>query len=273
MDREACIRNSTNFSSATRKPKQTGGNRLLPFLELTSLLAAGLLLFAAVSASAFGIPETLRYDISWAGIKAGESVIEIRQAEEATLITVTTTSAQWVSVFYPVNDRVESRVLPGASPGTIGLPLTYHLKLKEGRHRKDKEVIFDAAKGKALYIDHLGDERKEFDLPAAVFDPLSSFYQIRSMQLEVGKSAYIKIFDSKKVYDAEVQVLRKERIEGPDGEVDALVIKPIMKSEGIFYQKGEMLIWISDDDRRIPLRMKSKVKIGSVTATLTGGAY
>ncbi|MGC2064091.1 MAG: DUF3108 domain-containing protein [Thermodesulfovibrionales bacterium] len=237
------------------------------------MLITGILLLAPCGATAFGIPETLKYDISWAGIKAGESLIEIRQSDNATVIAVTTKSAQWVSVFYPVNDRVESRVVSGSAPGTIGLPLTYRLKLSEGRHRKDKEVIFDSVKAKAFYIDHLEDERKEFDLPGAVFDPLSSFYQIRSMHLEVGKSAYIKIFDSKKVYDAEVQVLRKERIQGPLGEVDTLVIKPIMKSEGIFYQKGEMLIWVSDDDRKIPLRMKSKIKIGSVTATLTGGKY
>ncbi len=243
------------------------------FFRPAVLILTGLLLLTPCTASAFGIPETLRYDISWAGIKAGESVIEIRQDDNAALITVTTRSAKWVSVFYPVNDRVESRVAAGPAPGTLGPPLTYRLMLREGRHRKDKEVIFDNSKAKAFYIDHLEDERKEFDLPGTVFDPLSSFYQIRGMHLEVGKPAYIKIFDSKKVYDAEVQVLRKERIQGPAGEVDTLVIKPQMKSEGIFYRKGEILIWITDDDKKIPLKMQSKVKIGSVTATLTGGQY
>jgi len=247
--------------------------RLITLFRSIPLFVTGFFLLAPCTAAAFGIPETLRYDISWAGIKAGESVIEIRQADDATIIAVTTTSVKWISVFYPVNDRVESRVASGPTPGTIGLPLTYRLKLSEGRHRKDKEVIFDSARSKAFYIDYLDDERKEFDLPGAVFDPLSSFYRIRGMHLEVGKSAYIRIFDSKKIYDAEVQVLRKERIQGPSGEVDTLVIKPMMKSEGIFYQKGEMLIWLSDDDKKIPLRMKSKVKIGSVTANLTGGQY
>lgn len=248
-------------------------NRLISFFIPALLVVTGFLPLAPCAASAFGIPETLRYDISWAGIKAGESVIEIQQADNAAIISVTTRSAKWISVFYAVNDRIESRVVPGSKPGTIGPPLTYRLKLSEGRHRKDKEVVFDHGRGKAFYVDYLEDERKEFDLPGEVFDPLSSFYQIRSRHLEVGKPAYIRIFDSKKIYDAEVQVLRKERIQGPSGDVDTLVIKPVMKSEGIFYQKGEMLIWISDDDKKIPLRMKSKVKIGSVTATLTGGQY
>jgi len=220
--------------------------------------------------SAYQIPEVLKYDISWAGIKAGESVIEIRHDDSAVDITVTTRSAKWISVFYPVNDRVESRVMPGPTSNSIGLPLNYRLKLSEGRHRKDKEVVFDAARSKAFYTDHLSGEKIEFDLPPSVFDPLSCFYHLRGMHLEVGNSAYIRIFDSKKIYDAEVQVLRKERITAPWGEVDTLVVKPMMKSEGIFYRKGEMLIWITDDDRKIPVRMKSEVKIGSVTASLTG---
>ncbi|MDA8084295.1 MAG: DUF3108 domain-containing protein [Nitrospiraceae bacterium] len=242
-----------------------------PFFLAVLLVAA--ILTGPAAAPAFQVPETLNYDISWAGIKAGESVINLDRKDNTFTITVTTQSAKWVSFFYRVNDRVETRIGAGPKPNTLGSPLTYTLNLSEGRHRKQKEVIFDHARSRAVYIDHLADERKEFDLPSVVFDPLSSFYQVRGMRLEVGESVYIRIFDSKKIYDAEVKVLRKERIKGPYGEVDTLVIKPIMKSEGIFYRKGEMLIWLTDDDKKVPVRMSAKVKIGSVTATLTGGHY
>ncbi|TAN39421.1 MAG: DUF3108 domain-containing protein [Nitrospirae bacterium] len=224
-------------------------------------------------ADSFQVPETLYYDISWTGIKAGESVIGIKKVDDHVIITVTTRSAKWVSVFYKVEDVVESTLTAGTDKNILGQRLKYRLNLKEGRHRKDKEVIFDNRGSKALYIDYLADERKEFDLPSGVFDPLSSFYHLRGMQLEVGKSVYIRIFDSKKIYDAEVQVLRKERITGPAGEINTLVLKPLMKSEGIFYQKGDMLIWVTDDDKKIPVKMKAQVKIGSVTAQLTGGHY
>ena len=232
-----------------------------------------IILFLPVPASSFQVPETLNYDISWTGIKAGESVIEIKKVDNHILISVTTRSAKWISVFYRVEDRVESRLVAGTGKNILGQPISYKLDLKEGRHRKNKEVIFDSNTSKALYIDYLNDEKKEFDLPPSVFDPLSSFYYLRGMNLEVGKSAYIRIFDSKKIYDAEVQVLRKERITGPSGEVDTIVVKPVMQSEGIFYRKGEMLIWITDDEKRIPVRMKAQVNIGSVTANLTGGIY
>jgi hypothetical protein len=51
------------------------------------------------------------------------------------------------------------------------------------------------------------------------------------------------------------------------------VIQPLLKSEGIFARTGDIVIWLTDDDRRIPVQMKSKVVVGSITATLTGGSY
>jgi hypothetical protein len=46
-----------------------------------------------------------------------------------------------------------------------------------------------------------------------------------------------------------------------------------MKSEGIFYKKGDILIWLTDDEKRIPVLLKTKVVVGSITATLIGGQY
>ncbi len=134
-------------------------------------------------------------------------------------------------------------------------------------------MIFDHAALKATYIDHLENERKEIEVPSFILDPLSSFYFLRTQNLEVGKSLYVTIFDSKKVWNVEVQVLRKEKVEVPAGEFHTIVVKPLMQSEGIFYRKGEIHIWLTDDERRIPVMLKTKIKIGSVNAMLTGGKY
>jgi len=68
-------------------------------------------------------------------------------------------------------------------------------------------------------------------------------------------------------------VLRKEKIKTSLGTFDTIVIKPLMQSEGIIDKKGEMFIWLTDDNRLLPVKMKTKVKIGSVTATLVGGSF
>ena len=241
--------------------------------SLIFTLISALLFLHLLSAEVlpFAVPEMLTYDLTWTGIKAGEASLEIRDEGNEMKIISTARSAKWVSVFYAVNDMVESRLLK-KGPST-GQPVNYKINLSEGRNRKNKEVTFDYRTLKALFVDHLDKEQAEVDIPARVFDSLSSFYYVRTLNLEVGKSVFVTVFDNKKIWDIEVQVLRKEKIEVPAGQFNTIVIKPLMKSEGIFYRKGDIFIWLTDDERRIPVMLKTKVKVGSITARLAGGRY
>jgi hypothetical protein len=100
-------------------------------------------------------------------------------------------------------------------------------------------------------------------------DVISGFYHLRTLSLEVGKVVSIDIFDSNKFYTAEVSVLGKEKIGiSALGEIDTIKVKPELKSEGLFQRKGDILIWLSDDDRRIPVRVETKVPVGKVVAEL-----
>lgn len=218
-------------------------------------------------------PEKLNYDLTWAGLKAGTATLELLTEADRFRIVSSARSADWISVFYTVDDRVET-VLRAKLPSLfIGVPENYRVKLREGRHRRDKEVIFDYEKLTATYIDHREGRKKQFGITAHAFDPLSSFYYIRTLKIEVGKPVFVDIFDSKKMWNVEVKVLRKEKIETELGTFDTIVIKPLMKSEGIFSRKGDMYIWLTDDEKRLPVKMQVKVAIGSITATLVGGTY
>lgn len=218
-------------------------------------------------ASALDVPEKLVFDLTWTGIKAGTATQEISDEGNAIKITSTARSADWLSVFFPVDDRIESLLAPSRG-AQLGLPQHYRMKVKEGRHRRDKEIIFDQAKGKAQYIDHLGNEKVTLDIFPNTYDTYSSFYYVRTLKLEVGKPVFINILDNKKMWNVEVQVLKKEKINTIFGKVNTILIRPLIKSEGIFEKKGAIDIWLTDDDRRIPVRMKTKVAVGSITATL-----
>lgn len=235
-----------------------------------------MMLFSPAISSAFSVPEKLIFDLTWTGVKAGTAVLEVVDEKETLRIISTANSAKWVSVFYTVDDRVEAVLSKGKSLIFIGQPENYRLKIREGKHRRDKEIVFDHVKHTALFIDHRSKDkdRKEYPVPENVFDPLSVLYYVRTMKLVVGKSTYVDIFDSKKLWNVEVQVLRKEKISTILGDVETIVIKPLMKSEGIFNRKGEMLIWLTDDQKRIPVKMQTKVAVGAITATLvSGGTY
>jgi len=278
-------------------------SRRYHYITLVVLCIVHCTFFIAISyAASFNVPEKFIYDLTWTGIKAGTASLELINDRNKIKIISTAKSARWVSVFYTVDDRAESTLIknennPPESPHSplwkrgaegdfkggkggfsgeslsIGKPVNYRLKIREGRHRKDKEVIFDLSNSKATYINHLENEKKEFDVPAFVFDPISSFYYLRTLRLVVGESVYVTIFDSKKVWNVEVQVLRREKVTLPIGTFDTIVIKPLMKSEGIFYRKGDIYIWLTDDIKHIPVKLQTKVAVGHITATLIQGNY
>lgn len=230
-------------------------------------VAAWLVSFAPLSASALSIPEKLTYDLTWTGIKAGTATQEIIDDGNSIRVVSTVRSADWISVFFPVEDKVESS-LAKAEPPLLGLPNHFRMKVREGSHRRDREIIFDQKNLKAQYIDHIGGGKAIVDILQNTYDAYSSFFYVRTLKLEVGKSVFVNILDNKKLWNVEVQVVKKENLHTVLGEVNTIQVRPIMKSEGIFERKGAIDIWLTDDDRRIPVRMKTKVRIGSVTATL-----
>lgn len=236
------------------------------FLSICCLLCAIYPAYASDSP----IQAKFVYNIYWSGIKAGEATLSYENTPEGITITSTAQSAPFISIFYKVDDLSQSILSPD------GHPNKYTVKIQEGHHRKDKVTYFSAKSEsnaqKVIYTDKLKNERVEFDLEKQAFDPLSAAYEISRRKLRISRSEYIDIFDNKKVYNTEVQVLGKERISTSAGEFDTIVIKPLLKSEGVFLQKGEIYIWLTDDEKRIPVMLKSKVKIGSFTAEIAEGA-
>lgn len=224
-------------------------------------------------AAAFPIPERLEFELSYTGIKAGHAVQEVTQDGTDILIVSTARSADWLRFFFPVDDRIESLLTSGTPPLHIGSPRLYRERKHEGKTRTNREARFDRQKLEVTTIDHRNKSEKKQAITKRTYDTLSSFYYFRTIPLQVGASYFIDIFDCKRLWNTEVKVLRREELVTPLGRFKTIVIQPLLKSEGIFARSGDMFIWLTDDDRRIPVQMKSKVIVGSITATLTGGSY
>ena len=241
------------------------------FISLSLCFVLCLFLFSPEVHAETQVPEKFTYNVYWAGIRAGNASLELEDSPDGVTITSRAVSAQFISIFYRVEDLAQSILYPN------GYPSLYVLKIHEGRHRRDKATYFnirpDNETQQIIYNNKLDNETVEFNFERPAFDPLSGLYEIRKRQLEVGRSEFIDIFDSKKLWNVEVQVLRKERITTPVGEFNTIVIKPIMQSEGIFMKKGDIYIWLTDDEKKIPAMIKSKVKIGSFVAKLVDGNY
>ncbi|MGB9716172.1 MAG: DUF3108 domain-containing protein [Thermodesulfovibrionales bacterium] len=205
--------------------------------------------------------ERFLYDIYWLGIYAGSAALETSLEKDTLRISSRANSSPFISTFYTVEDYAESLVKDGRT-------VHFRIKQREGRYRSNKETIFDVDKGKIIYFDYLKSKKKEHDLNCIIWDVISGFFYLRTQPLIVGKTVYINVFDSNKFLKAEVSVLRKEKIKVKGVEVSTIVIKPDLKSEGLFHRKGDIFIWLTDNEKKVPVKIETKVPIGKIVAEL-----
>ena len=135
---------------------------------------------------------------------------------------------------------------------------------REGGNKYKNQIQFDHDRHEAHY--HNG---QTYPIPPRVQDALSSFYYTRYQALPIGGSVVFDYHASRKSQPLEVRVLGREKISTPAGVFNCVAIEPILKAGGIFKAKGRLVIWLTDDERRMPVMMKSKVTIGSISVVLT----
>jgi hypothetical protein len=214
---------------------------------------------------AFGVGERLVFSVGWEFINAGTAVMEIPDVvrvdgQRCYHLVSTARSNNVFSVFFKVDDRVESFM------DLHGLySLRYDKHLSEGKFKSDVSMVFDQGKHLAIY----DAGRDTFHVADYAQDVLSAFYFVRTQELTVGQSLFVENHTDKKNYPLEVRVLRRERVKVPAGEFQCLVVEPILQTAGIFEQKGTLTVWLTDDEVKMPVLMKSKVVIGSIVTELT----
>jgi Protein of unknown function (DUF3108) len=215
----------------------------------------------------FFVGEKLLFEVRWMGFLAGNASMAVsgqvtRNGHDVYHIRSLAESSPFFSLFYNVRDMGETFVDVREL-----YPWYFRLDQREGARSVQRTVTFDQQRGVAIYTKNQ-ETPQEVKIPWGVQDSLSSFYLVRTLPLRVGQSIHLKTFSNGKTYDLEVQILRREKVEAYWGPVDALVVQPLMRFQEILRQKGDVLIWVTDDDRRLPVRMKTAIKVGSIEATL-----
>jgi len=169
-------------------------------------------------------------------------------------------SNKFFSAFYRVRNRIESFW------DTAGYySHRFYENRREGGYREQNEIRFDYDRGEAIYTR----DGQAIPIPPNCQDALSSFYFTRTQALPIGGSVIFDYHASHRSQPIEVKVLGRQRVDTPAGTFDCVVIEPILKAGGIFKNQGRLVIWLTEDDRRMPVMMKSKVTIGSINVVLT----
>jgi len=222
--------------------------------------------------NAFRKGEILTFDVKYGFVTAGVANFEIPDIKKISgrdayhvVFEVNTVSS--FDMFYKVRDRYETYL------DVEGLfPWRFEQHIREGKYTRDFSAFFDQRKGKAKTSEG------QYDIPKYVNDIVSAFFYSRTLDfsnLKVGDRIPLKNFYKNKVYDLDVVYHGKETIKVEAGEFDCIIVEPLVKEGGLFKSEGSIMIWLSDDEARIPVRVKTKVIVGAIDADLTGysGVY
>lgn len=207
--------------------------------------------------------EKLTYRIVMFGIPVGMAVMEARNTNGEFRITTKVTSNDAVSSFYTVDDFVDTRLIKGNY-------LLTRIRQHEGSFVSDTGFTLMLRERKAFWVDRLRNRYDNRPLPREdVMDVISGLYYLRNQRLEVGKPMLLHLYDSSEYVPTTVEVLRREhlRLSGLR-EADTLVVHPLLKTEGLFRRTGDMLVWLTDDEKKVPVRMEMQIPLGHVTAEL-----
>ncbi|WP_372677149.1 DUF3108 domain-containing protein [Desulfosarcina sp.] len=219
---------------------------------------------------AFRPGERLTFILKWTIIPAGEAVLEVLPQEHMTGIdayhfVLTARSNAFVDAFYMVRDRIDAWADSGMRQS-----LLYRKKQHEGSTRRDITVSFDWEDMTVQYTNH-GEVREPIPITVGTFDPLSIFYWSRTANLVVGGRMQRSVTDGKKHVMGVAEVIRRETVTVPAGTFDTFLIEPDLAHVGGVFDKSpdaKIQLWVSADHRRLPVKLKSKVIVGSFSGEL-----
>ena len=218
----------------------------------------------------FRVGERLTYDITFLSISAGTAVMEVSPGDNASgrpsgKFVTTAVSSPKVTRFFPVDNRVESLT------NLISLlPDHMTFRRREGKKKEDIEYTFNRTDNTVAAL--RGGVTEVVPIPADTHDLISCLYYVRSLlTLKPGASQTLTVYHDKKIRQVEVRVEKIEMLEGAWGRLETAQVLVIMPFQGIFLNQGNIRVWFTTDQRRIPVRMKAKVVVGSIVADLVDG--
>ncbi len=251
---------------ALTKTRQIEGLENIPYGKiLTELIPIG-----------YSGYEYLHYDVSWTGgLKVGEVTLRIekipagKQQEKREnpyqIEVYVSTKGGVVEAFYSIRDR-HITLLDGEEK----LPYLAEMWQKEGKnYRAHRKYIFKQKEHRVIYSKN-GRQEGDYKLKDTTNNEFSAFLNSRLMAFEVGKPFIVPTFADKKRIEVKVTPIKKERLKTIFGEVETFALMPLMTFKGLYEKQGDTVIWYTADECRIPVKVNSKIVIGSLTAKLAG---
>jgi hypothetical protein len=224
-----------------------------------------------VNNEAYGLGEKLEYNVGYKMITAGTGYFHIlpkavdwngRQCFDIRFQVRSLESLEWL---YKVKDDYRTIVdIDGI------FPWHFEQHIREGNYKRDFTATFDQDNNFAMT--EVGGKKNKYKVEPYIHDIVSAFFYVRTLDLgSMRKDTvfYLKNFYKDTSYSLGVKILGKQTIEVPAGKFKCVVIEPLVVDGGLFKNEGRIMIWVTDDERKIPVKVGTKILIGFVGAELS----
>lgn len=223
--------------------------------------------FRTVDNKSFQIGEKLTYRVHYGFVDAGEAVLEVKSSKkkvngrELYHIVGTGKSLGTFNWFFKVQDRYETYL------DAEGLfPWMFIRRVYEGGYEVNQDYTFFQHK------QTVNDGSKTYDVPMNIQDMISSYYYARTLDFRNAKKGQIFEFNSfvdGEVYPLKIKFLGKEDVKIRNGKYKCLKFCPVIQTGRIFKNEEDLVVWISDDENKIPLLAKANIWVGSIKMEVT----
>ncbi len=222
--------------------------------------------YRQIDQNAFTVGEELIFDVNYGFVTAGQARMAIpryswQKGRKCYHVQFLVKSTSFFDALYQVRDRYESHI------DTEGLfPWKFIQRIREGGYKRDFSARFDHSREIAYTTEG------KYPVPAFTQDVLSAFYYMRTYdysEMRRGETVKLKNFYKDSTYTLRVVYHGKEVVEVEAGTFRTIVLEPVMEEGGLFKASGRILVWLTDDDRKIPVQVDAEIPIGSITSELT----
>ena len=238
----------------------------LATLATLSVLGVFTGVFAALTlAAADPVTERLTYTVEWRLIHAGNVVIEAGPTSEVVKLE----SAGMVSALYKIDDtyRVQFDSSFCASSS--------QMNSNEGSRHRETAVNFDRSRNRAFLtekdlVKNAIVSRTDVQIPNCVHDAVTGLKQLRRTKVDVGQSVQLPVSDGRKAAAVKIEAQERERITTPAGAFNTVRYEVNILNGVVYSRAGRVFIWLTDDDRRLPvqIRVRMNFPLGTVTLEL-----
>jgi len=214
--------------------------------------------------------ELLTYKVTYGLLHAGFASLELENSKinskQGLHVIGTGWSVGIIDLLFPVRDNYESYF----DPNTLK-PQRFIRNIKEGGHTKNKEILFDFKNLSATVINHKKQSKKEYPIHNNVKDMMMSVYCFRNLdfnKLETGEIVTMDLFFDEEIHSIKIIVKGRERLQTKFGYINTLLIMPLVQKGRVFKENESVTIWFSDDENKIPVRLKASILVGSIKMDL-----